>query len=626
MGPGDDRPLVAELEGLTQDNARTAVSRLEHLARWTQTARLTNPVSTIKPVDFKISVLVGGKDVVAREIPLEYQLVKERKWAAPQFTLSLTNTSGRTLYFAILDLTETFKIDAGLMAAGHVRLRAGETFWALNGDPIEASVPDELWEQGVIEYKDILKVFLCTQPFDARLLEQPALDLPVQTKGTRSLPRDSTLNRLMRQVRTREFRPARAGAIDDWQASEVVFTTVRPLDGTGVPAPGAAALLTAGVQMHGHPSFRATARLATTPLASRDLNDLKLPRLLLDSPADSRPLALAASRGTEPELSVLELIDVKSPEAVTPDTPLRLTIPVALGRAEHVLPIASDGELFLPLGRVAVRSPSSTEIVLERLPPPLVDRRSLRGAIKIFFQKVVSHVFGSDFPYPLLAAADVAADGTISSTAEPAQVRPRVASARRIALVHGIIGDTRTMPAVQLARLANGQPLASRYDLVLSFDYENLNTTIEENGRLLKRRLADVGLGEGHTKELEIIAHSMGGMVSRWFIEREGGNKVVRRLIMFGTPNGGSPWPRVADWALIALGAGLNNLTATPWPAKILGSLSALIESPTVALSQMAPGSSFIKELAASPDPGIPVERAERLARPAAQLHLGSSK
>ena len=161
-------------------------------------------------------------------------------------------------------------------------------------------------------------------------------------------------------------------------------------------------------------------------------------------------------------------------------------------------------------------------------------------------------------------------------------------------------------PSVQLARLADARPLASLYDLVLTFDYENLNTTIEDNGRLLKARLEAVGLGAGHGKTLDIAAHSMGGLVSRWFIEREGGNQIVRRLVMLGTPNGGSPWPRVFDWATVALTLGLNHLTAIAWPAAVVGGLAAWIENPTVALNEMLPSSKVLAELKQSPDPGIP--------------------
>jgi pimeloyl-ACP methyl ester carboxylesterase len=202
----------------------------------------------------------------------------------------------------------------------------------------------------------------------------------------------------------------------------------------------------------------------------------------------------------------------------------------------------------------------------------------------------------------------VALDGTVKVNGDAFGVRQRVAQAQRIVLfVHGIIGDTRSMvPCIQVGKLADARPLACLYDLVLTFDCENLNTTIEDNGRALKKRLEDVDLGAGHGKVLDIVAHSMGGLVSRWFIEREGGNKIARRLIMLGTPNGGSPWPRVVDWATLALAFGLNHLTALAWPASVLAGLTGLIENPTVALNQMNPTSDFLKVLHANPDPGIP--------------------
>jgi hypothetical protein len=51
---------------------------------------------------------------------------------------------------------------------------------------------------------------------------------------------------------------------------------------------------------------------------------------------------------------------------------------------------------------------------------------------------------------------------------------------------------------------------------------------------------------------------------------------------MMGTPNAGSPWPRVEDWATAALGIGLNALAGVVWPVKALAALAglrALVES-----------------------------------------------
>ncbi len=175
--PNEERPLVAQIDGLNEAGAGLAVKRLEHMARWTQTARLSNPASTIQPGDVKLTILVDGKEVSGREIRLEYQL-KDGKQVEPTFQVSMTNNSQRRLYCGLLDLTQRYRVFAGLIKSGSVKLDPGETAWANLGQPIPASVPDELWKQGVIEYKDLLKLIVCTEDFDPRLLEQPTLDMP----------------------------------------------------------------------------------------------------------------------------------------------------------------------------------------------------------------------------------------------------------------------------------------------------------------------------------------------------------------------------------------------------------------------------------------------------------------
>jgi pimeloyl-ACP methyl ester carboxylesterase len=292
---------------------------------------------------------------------------------------------------------------------------------------------------------------------------------------------------------------------------------------------------------------------------------------------------------------------------------LRVTIATPLAADEHLLPLGFDGEFFLPLGRVA-RTAEGVAITLERLPAATsYGTRDLKGSIKILFQKLVGQRLGLQYDYPLLRAAGVATDGTVtySASGDLAAVRTRVDQAKRILLyIHGIIGDTRGMAAsAQTAWLKLPTPLAAladRYDLILTFDYENLHTTIEENACQLQERLAAVELSANHGKTLHIVAHSMGGLVSRWFIERAGGDQVVQHLVMLDTPNAGSPWSTVEDWATIVLGIGLNGLAMVAWPVSVLGSLVSAIERVDVSLDQMKPGSAFLQSLASSPNPGIP--------------------
>ncbi|MHA1744766.1 MAG: esterase/lipase family protein, partial [Promethearchaeota archaeon] len=42
--------------------------------------------------------------------------------------------------------------------------------------------------------------------------------------------------------------------------------------------------------------------------------------------------------------------------------------------------------------------------------------------------------------------------------------------------------------------------------------------------------------------KVNLVAHSMGGLISRWYIEQMGGDTTVNKLIMLGTPNHGSKY------------------------------------------------------------------------------------
>ena len=617
LRPADGRRLVEDVEGFTVEGAQKVVARLEHIARWMRIAELRNPVGTLAgKFGFEIYLVTGdsvmdAKPVEGTSLRLLYGKDSTGEWRLrPAIKVKLSNRSDRPLYFSLVGLTETFAVQTGLLAGGSMRLEPGQEGWARDGKPIKTEVPDALWKSGVVEVRDVLKLIVCTEEFDPTLLAQGDLDHPLVSRagGTRGVGAKSTLNRLLRHAQTRAFVDADEDEIlSDWMTEEFAFTTVRPLESTAVPS-RAEAELYPGVKLLSHPTLHARARLTAAPVASRDVaGGFVLPPLLRDAPDVSQPFLLSSSRGGAPGLSVLELFDVQNHEAVTPEQPLRLQIAQPLAADEHLLPVSHDGEFYLPIGRGVARD-GYVEVVLDALPKPQ-NTRSLFGAVRIFFQKVISEHFGTAYEYPILGVFAPAGNGTAQVSAEPGEVRAKVAAASRIILyIHGIIGETRGM-AASASGLAGPTPvqgLGGRYDLILTFDYENLHTSIEENARLLKERLIAAGLGPRHGKTLHIIAHSMGGLVSRWFIEREGGNEIVQHLVLLGTPNGGSPWPTVEDWAVAALSLGLNGLTAIAWPAKVLGSLVSVVEKIDVALDQMHPSSDFLKNLHASADPKVP--------------------
>ncbi|EAZ89782.1 caspase family protein [Crocosphaera chwakensis] len=605
--PTDKRPLVRQLEGYNQINAHKAIENLEHIARWTTALELeSSPGTRIAPNGVKMQFYrPDGTEIIDFPLRLTYQDQK-----APTFRLKLTNPSEEALFCTILDLTERYSVSAPFFPGNNsgVWIQPGQEIWAFQKKEIPASIPNELWKQGITDYQDVLKLIVSTAEFDASLMCQEGLEQPKVT--TKSVPkRNSTLNRLMQRVITRDIGVAEVEEIDEWSTSQVTVITTRPREIVTIQ-PDNPTPLGMGVTLEPHPSLQATARLTTVSQSTRDVGQQILPPILQDN---TQPFQFTASRGVDPGLSVLELKinNTESLNTVTREHPLKLSVEQGLEENEYVLPVAYDGEFFIPLGRGESKN-GKTEIRLERLTDPLAQRsKSLGGSIRIFFQKVIAQKLGLDFPYPILAAVEYEEAESIRYYADIETVKEKVKTANKIVLfIHGIIGDTQSMvPCAKDVKIAVNEQeksLNEIYDLVLAFDYENLNTDIGILGQQLRQRLESVGLGANHGKILHIIAHSMGGLVARSFIEQHNGNEVVQHLMMLGTPNAGSPWSTVQDWAFTALTIGLNGLSISGFPIAALGNLLGTIEAIDINLDQMKPGSDFLNSLATSADPKIP--------------------
>lgn len=627
-----DRPQVApipknrEEAGYTEEWAKLAIQRLEHIARWKNTLELKSPASSrIKSHDLKLEIVRVAADgsqiyaMAAAEIALEYERHYD-SWEAPEFFLRLTNQSKQTLYCNVLNLTQSYAVALPFFTQNSsLRLEPGQT---IEGNYLQPSIPDELWEQGVTELEDRLKLIVSNEDFDASLLEQEAIAIMA---GSRDLPPseseprfENSFNRLLGRHQNRDLVPSSRGRANDWLTKEVIFTVIRPQGSLKVSSQRNIAL-GYGVEVLAHPSLQAQARLTTAAEKTRNVS-VTLPSILREQPGVVEPLRFShTERGVNSELSALELFDVEDYTVVTSAAPLTVRVETELQRGEHLLAIGFDGEFFLPLGRKAGTganpegSPEgSTEINLERLPKPTNSSRSLGGSMRVFFQKVISKELGLSFDsYPVLAVATVAAEGKVVYEKNPNLVAAKVAEAQKILLyVHGIIGDTQLMAGsgqrVMLEVEGEKKPLGDAYDLVLTFDYENIKTTIEENARLLGEKLKAAGLAAKHGKQLTIVAHSTGGLLCRWFIEKEGGEGVVSRLVMAGTPNAGTPWATIQDWAFTALTLSLNQVSSLFQPAEMVAKLLEFIENNDESFDQMKPNSDFLQALGRDSKSSVP--------------------
>ena len=614
--PADPRPLVEQLKGFSPDNGRRAVQLLEAMARWETAGQLaSSPGCRISADEVKMEFYTADKEEKVEESLIRLAYTHDAgKWKEPGFRMKLSNHSDKKLFCTVLVLGADYSIEAPLFERQGCWIEPGHCLWAFKDKVIPATIIDDYWKQGITEFQDILMLIACTEEFDASLMEQAGLNPPTRNRDIS--PGKGSLSHLMQRVGQRTIGRVESEELDEWMTSSITVITTRPQDETPI-SKREEVDLGLHLKVKPHSALEATVRLSTNSQSTRDVGGNILPSELLDN---TSPFQFTNGRGVDPGLSCLELkltagethdkSENKSWQSVTRQNPLKLSVEQKLEEGEYVLPISFDGEFYIPLGLGKTKD-NTTEITIERLTDPISQgQRSLGGSIRIFFRKVFAKKLGLDFPYPILSAVSYKDKDKPEYIAKVEDVAANVKSANKIILfLHGIIGDTQSIvPCAQeeIKEFGDAKSLNNIYDLVLAFDYENLNTPIQELGQQLGQRLAAVGLGPNHGKTLHIVAHSMGGLVSRSFIEQGGGKHVVQHLIMLGTPNGGSPWSTVQDWAFTALTLGINGLAVSVTPIAAIANLLAGVEVIDVNLDQMKPNSKFLAALRQSEDPGVP--------------------
>lgn len=103
---------------------------------------------------------------------------------------------------------------------------------------------------------------------------------------------------------------------------------------------------------------------------------------------------------------------------------------------------------------------------------------------------------------------------------------------RAVILVHGIIRSSKSMDSISKALADQGNVT------VIGFDYPSTRKSIAESAGYLKRTIDSL---EGIT-QIDIVVHSMGGLLVRTYLQQAGQQRDprLRRMVMLGTPNQGA--------------------------------------------------------------------------------------
>jgi len=492
------------------------------------------------------------------------------QWKNIRGRLRARNRTQQTLHMVLVYFSKAY----GIHILNNNPIEPGDSYVTLWGDD-----PKDYFylEDEVNESIENFKLIVSTEKVDDFLLGQDDIELGRFATGTRAIGSIKSMSKMVHQ--------------NEWFTKTCVIKVVRRLDRIGAKD---SALAKGKIVVKGHPSIKANLSLSAAKSHVRGAEAVDFHRAFERQGMEM--LNFAGTRGGDE--SILELTDIQN-AAELKDNPLEIQLNVPLKEDEGILPLVFDGQHVLLGGDPYKDDDGNTHISIDHIPDVADHRRSLGGSLKLYFFKTYLRQDNIN----QLRWIEFNDDATFEH--QKSMVADKVAAAQNILLlVHGIIGDTAGMVAGVKAC-----GIDRKFDLVLTYDYENLSTPIAETAQKLKTQLAAAGLQENDDKRLTLLVHSMGGLVSRWFIEREGGSKVVDHLVMCGTPNNGSPFGKI-DAARkilnVLTGLAMNYVPVLiPFSSAVLMLLNSS-KKLTPTLEQMNPSSDFIKTLNRSDDPSMP--------------------
>ena len=113
-----------------------------------------------------------------------------------------------------------------------------------------------------------------------------------------------------------------------------------------------------------------------------------------------------------------------------------------------------------------------------------------------------------------------------------------------VLLVHGLVDNSSVFAVMRRSLRRRG------FASVCSWNYSPLLGDVAEAAHDLADRVEQICQDTGH-EQIHVVGHSLGGLISRYFVQRLGGDRRVDSLVTLGTPHQGSRWAHVLPAPLI---------------------------------------------------------------------------
>jgi hypothetical protein len=113
-----------------------------------------------------------------------------------------------------------------------------------------------------------------------------------------------------------------------------------------------------------------------------------------------------------------------------------------------------------------------------------------------------------------------------------------------VLLVHGLVDNRSVFTVMQRNLRRRG------FTHVYSWNYSPLSADVARAARDLGEHIEHICEQTGYDR-IHVVGHSLGGLIARYHVQRQGGDRRVETLVTLGTPHGGSRWAHVVPTPMV---------------------------------------------------------------------------